>query len=64
MAESCCDRVGVDRSPGPGREGAERDRAERDPMHAGRLMAHCPKETTNFPIPALVQIDEEVRLSS
>jgi len=64
MAESCCDGVSVDRSTGPRGKRAERDRTERDPVNAGRFMAHGLKETTNLAIPALVQIDEEVRLSS
>jgi hypothetical protein len=33
-------------------------------VHAGRFMAHRLKEATNFPIPALVQIDEQMRLPS
>ena len=64
MAESCCDRLGLDRSPRAGRDRAERDRAERDAMHAGCLVSNRLKETANLPIPTFVQIDQEMRLPS
>jgi hypothetical protein len=64
MAESCCDRLGLDRSPGPGRDRAERDRAEGDAVDAGRLVSDRLKETANLPIPTFVQIDQEMRLPS
>jgi hypothetical protein len=64
MAESCCDGVGLDRSPAAWRDRAKGDRAERDTLHSRRLVADRLKESTDLPIPALVQIDEEMRLSS
>jgi hypothetical protein len=64
MAESCCDRVSLDWSPGAWRDRAEGDRAERDSVNPRGLVADRLKETTDLPIPALVQIDEEMRLSS
>jgi hypothetical protein len=64
MAESCCDRVGLDRSPGAGRDRAERDRAERHAVNTGHLVADRSKQTTDLPIPTFVQIDEEMRFPS
>jgi hypothetical protein len=64
MAESCCDRVRLDRSPRAWWDRTEGDRAERDAVNAGHLVANRLKETPNFPIPAFVEIDEEMRLPS